>query len=257
MWWLHQRLEEDINEKTCKPEIQSFLEHGQFIPVLGRRLQADPTHEVELIYGSRRLFVARHLNLPLLIKLSQCSDREGIIAMNLENEQRTDISAYERGLNYARWLRAGHFASQEDLAQTLKMSPSQVSRYLQVAQLPRVIVDAFGGPGGLPKAWGVQLAQALKTATLKERCVQAANRIVAAAARPTPAETYRTLLAAADAKRQPRASARDKVIKDEAGASLFRIRSNEDSVSLIVPMLGVPSLCFQEIESAIDQILNA
>jgi ParB family chromosome partitioning protein len=252
MWSLHQRLEDEINEKTCRAEIQSFQEHGQRVPVLGRRLHDDPTHDVELIYGARRLFVARYLNIPLQVELCSHSDRAGIIAMNVENGQRTDISPYERGLGYARWLRTTHFASQEDLARALKLSSSQVSRLLTLAQLPRQIVDAFGGPRELPEAWGVQLAQTLRAPEMIERCVQAARRIMAADQRRPADEVYRLLLAAVSSRRRLRASAEDRVVRDEGGASLFSIRSRKDSVAFIVPLRSASPDTIQQIASAIE-----
>jgi hypothetical protein len=67
MWSHHERLEEHITEESCRAEIDSHSKHGQLMPVLGRLLKADLWHEVELIYGARRLFVARHLKRPLLV----------------------------------------------------------------------------------------------------------------------------------------------------------------------------------------------
>src|SRR5579862_9529454 len=112
MWALHDRLESDITEESCKAEIGSFQRHGQLVPVLGRRLRNDAHHDVELIYGARRLFVARHLNMRLRVELRSLDDRAAIVAMDIENRQRTDISPYERGLSYARWLSQRHFPSQ-------------------------------------------------------------------------------------------------------------------------------------------------
>src|SRR5882672_1260844 len=66
LWQLHDRLPEEITAESCTAEIQSFTEYGQMIPVLGRPLRGDPHHEIELIYGARRLFVARQINQPLL-----------------------------------------------------------------------------------------------------------------------------------------------------------------------------------------------
>jgi ParB family chromosome partitioning protein len=110
MWLLHDRCERHVNEETCRAEIESFKTHGQLVPALGRVLSSDPDHDVELIYGARRLFVARHLNVPLLVEMREISDRDALIAMDIENRQRTDISPYERAVSYARWLRPGHFS---------------------------------------------------------------------------------------------------------------------------------------------------
>src|SRR5690349_7685716 len=92
MWDMHDRLDALVTEGSCKSEIESFAKHGQLIPVLGRPLPPDGTHKYELIYGARRLLVARHLNIPLLLEVRPMSDREGLIAMDIENRQRADIS---------------------------------------------------------------------------------------------------------------------------------------------------------------------
>ena len=47
MWALHDRLEDQITEESCRGEIESIMRHGQLVPVLGRRLQGAPMHEIE------------------------------------------------------------------------------------------------------------------------------------------------------------------------------------------------------------------
>ena len=101
VWDLHDRLDHLIVEDGCRNEISSFAKNGQLIPALGRPLRDDPDYEVELICGARRLFVARHLNLELLVDLRELTDQDAIIAMDVENRQRQDISPYERGLSFA------------------------------------------------------------------------------------------------------------------------------------------------------------
>jgi hypothetical protein len=71
LWAFHDRLEEHVNAETC------------------------------------RLFVARHLNAQLLVEMRPMSDLEAIVAIDIENRQRVDVSPYERGLSFAQWLRAG------------------------------------------------------------------------------------------------------------------------------------------------------
>src|SRR4030088_270940 len=143
MWALHDRIDTYVNETTCKMEIDSFHRHGQLVPVLGRPVRGDPDYDMELIYGARRLFVARHINVALMVEVRDLSDRDAIVAMDIENRQRKDVSPLERGLSYARWLRSGYFKSQDDIAQNLKISSSQVSRMLKLARLPSAIVGAF------------------------------------------------------------------------------------------------------------------
>src|SRR5688572_29010510 len=113
VWKYHERIEELITEAICAVEIESFAQHGQLVPVLGRQLPPNSDYDYELIYGARRLFVARHINKPLLVELRDISDKEAIVAMDMENSQRQEVSPYERGRSYARWLAVGHFDSQE------------------------------------------------------------------------------------------------------------------------------------------------
>src|SRR5687768_17678353 len=160
MWSLHDRSEQHVNEESCKAEIESFWKHGQLVPALGRALRGDPDHDIELVYGARRLFVARHLNKPLLLDVREMSDREAIVAMDIENRQRKDVSPYERGVSYARWLRSGHFASQDQIARALQISGAQISRLLKLAKLPSVVVSAFATPLDILETWGLALAEA-------------------------------------------------------------------------------------------------
>src|ERR1700680_1284415 len=159
MWALHDRLEAGITAETCKSEIASFLKHGQLVPALGRPVNGDPDCDIELIYGARRLFVSRHINRSLRVELREMWDREAIIAMDIENRQRADVSPYERAISYAACLRAGHFGSQQELARALKISASQVSRLLSLAKLPAVVVNAFATPFDICEGWGVDLIE--------------------------------------------------------------------------------------------------
>src|SRR5581483_9588134 len=162
MWDLHARLEHLITEATCRAEISSFSEHGQLIAALGRPVRDDPNYDIELVCGARRLFVARHLNVQLLVEVREMTDRDAIVAMDMENRQRQDVSPYERGLAFACCLRSGCFGSQDELARTLKISQSKVSRLLTLARWPSVVLNAFANPLEIREGWGPEMAAALQ-----------------------------------------------------------------------------------------------
>ena len=255
MWQLHHRLEDHITEETCRAEITSFTEHGQLVPVLGRSLRQDSEHEIELIYGARRLFVARHVNRPLVVQLREISDREAIIAMDLENRQRRDISPYERGVSYARWLRAGYFKSQDDIARALKISPSQVSRLLKVARLPPVIVSAFERPADICEVWAFELASALEDPRRRELTIRAARELARSPERPPSREVCRTLLSAGAKGRKVAPGHRDEVVLSDAGTPLYRIRHDRSWVTLRLPVGRVSAKSLADIRSAVRTIL--
>jgi ParB family chromosome partitioning protein len=256
MWALHDRIDTYITEVTCRAEIESFTKHGQLVPVLGRVVRGDPSYDIELIYGSRRLFVARHLNKPLSVEVREISDRAALIAMDIENRQRMDISPYERGMSYADWLRSGHFQSQDDIARALKVSSSQVSRLLKLARLPSVVVDAFASPAEICEGWGLDLMNQLEQPEHRPAVIRRARAIGALMPRPPGREVYRQLLmmSAVRAKLKPRACA--EVVKDAYGTPLFRVQQRAKAVSIVVPMTRMSTRALEQIRQSVAEILR-
>ena len=236
MWDFHDRLEHLLSEETCRTEIKSFAAHGQWVPALGRPLRGDPDHDVELIYGARRLFVARHLNMPLAVELRDMTDREAIAAVDVENRQRVDVSPYERGLFFARCLRAGHFKSQDQLATALNISQSQVSRLLKLAQLPSVIVNAFENPLEIREGWGLDLNETLQDPQRRKRAIGLARTLSGMSPRLPAVEAYQQLMSAAPAGRRTRSTRHDEVVTDVDGSPLFRIRRQTKNIALLLPL---------------------
>lgn len=257
MWEFHDRLEGHISEKSCRAEIASFTAHGQVVAALGRPLRGDPDHDVELITGARRLFVARHLNKPLAVEVRALSDREALIAMDAENRLRRDVSPYERALSYAQWIRSGHFKSQDDIAHALKISPSQVSRVLRMAQLPAVLVAAFDDPTEIREQWAARLLARLEDPATRQSLLDAARTLRSRAGRRTGQDTYRQLLAATAKGRKLAPRSHDIIVRGTRGAPLFRIRQQRDSVALLLPLDAVAERTLRDIADAVAGILQA
>lgn len=255
LWELHDRMEFNPTEESCKAEIDRVIRFGQRLPALGRRVVNDRDHDVELICGARSLFVARHLNRPLLVDLREMSDREALIAMDIENRQRTDISAYERGMSYSRWIRSGHFSSQDELARALKVSTSQISRLLKLSQLPSVIVNAFEAPSEIRERWGRQLLDALEDPHRRNATLQKARAIAARKTRPAGPEVFRQLLTASTNGRKPRSRTRDEVVKEKNGSPLFRIRHHRSTIAVVLPATRVSTKTLQRLRASIIKIL--
>ena len=256
VWAFHDRLEESLTVEMCREQIESFREHGQVVPTLGRRLQGDPNHDVEIIYGARRLFAAQHLNQPLLVELRDITDREALIAMDVENRQRVDISPYERGLSYNRWLRCGFFTSQAQIARSLNISHSHVSRLLKLARLPAVIINAFGNAASIREEWGLKLAEALEDHGRRVATIRAARTIAAMLPRPQPNEVFRQLQAASVRGRKLEAQAHDQIVADDQGAPLFRIRQQRHSLVVMLPLQRMSQETVKELQRAIVEVLQ-
>jgi ParB family chromosome partitioning protein len=256
MWDLHDRLESDLTEENCKEEIESFQTHGQLLPVLGRPLRGDPAHDIELIFGARRLFIARRLNKPLAVELCAIPDREALVAMDVENRQRRDISPYERGRGYARWLRSGHFDSQEDVARALNVSAAQVSRMLKLARLPSVVVSAFRSTSDICERWGLDLIKLWEDPRRQRSLARQAREIAAMSPRPVARETYRKLVTSPVQGRRPKDRRRDEVVFDACGAPLFRIRRQAKAIVFLIPADKLSTSCLHRLRSVLADILR-
>lgn len=259
MWEWHTRLEEHINEETCRAEIDSFRRHGQQLPVLGRPLRGDMTHDFELVYGARRLFVARYLNVQLSLEVRSISDREALIALDIENHQRQELSPYERGRSYDMWLRDGLFSSQDELARTLNISASQVSRLIRMAQLPEVIVDAFSCPHEICETWGRNLMDLLDDPQNERALTSAARSIAKESKQLPPASVFRRLMSAPAQVRESgseKSEGRDEVVKDEDGRPLFRVRQHRNDTALLLPTNSLSPDVIEEIKRRVAEILQ-
>lgn len=256
MWDMHDRLEASVTEERCRSELESFAKYGQLVPALGRKIAGDPDFDVELIYGARRLFVARQLNTPLIVELRRLTDKEAIVAMDIENRHRTDISPYERGVSYVTWLRAGYFGSQEEIARALKVSPSQVSRLLKLAVLPAVVINAFSDPTEICEGWGLRIAEVLEKSDVRDRVLSMARGLAAGEKRHPAEEVYRKLLSVAGRGRRISKTVHDEVVKDPQGVPLFRIRHQRASLAVIVPLERISKSDLDRIRDAMFQVLN-
>jgi hypothetical protein len=92
LWSLHPRDPRRIDKRTCRDLIKSVAAYGQFIPAIGRPVRDDRQIDVEILCGARRLFVARHLGIPLLVQVRELSDWEAALAIKVENTTRRSLS---------------------------------------------------------------------------------------------------------------------------------------------------------------------
>jgi len=256
VWELHDRLEDYITAESCSIEIVSFEAHGQLVPALGRPLRGNPDYDVEVVYGARRLFVARHLGVPFHVEIREMSDKQALVAMDIENRHRKDTSPYERGVIYQRCLRSGIFHSQDELARALNVSASQVSRLLKLTQLPAVLLNAFANPLDLREGWGVDLYNTWQDEGKRKSMAHRARILAQQTPRPSALEVYRRLIAPAGVAVNLKLRHRDEVIRAPSGAALFRIRRRSGAVAFLIPASTSPDVV-QEACNVLSSVLRS
>jgi len=256
LWQFHERLGDELSSESCTELISSIQRHGQRHPVLGRRLTRASGGRIELIYGSRRLFAAAHLGIKLLVEVRELDDREAIVEMEIENRLRTDISPYERGMCYRRWLNARLFNSQADLAKELGVSEARVSRLLRYADLPAAVVGAFDGVQSIREEWAVTLAKICQDPSRRPGVLRRARETSQGERRYPPQVIFRRLASAGQLAGRDAARPRDEIVKTLSGAPIYRIAMRANTVHFIVPREGLSESLMRELKRQLTSTLE-
>lgn len=255
VWDLNDRIEEYVTAASCQAEIESFERDGQLVPVVGRPLSGNPDFDVEIVCGARRLFIARHLKLPIRVELRALSDRQAAIAVKTENSLRKQTSPYERGLWLAKLLRKGIYQSRDEMARNLQITPTQISRLLKFAELPAIVIGAFRSPHEILESWAVELHGALKDD--RRRLVIERSRALNGGLPRTPASAvYEALLAPRRPAVRARNGATHRIIRSPTGSTLLRVGHQRKEVVLRIPNALVDSSVEREVTQAVAAILS-
>ncbi len=169
MWTYHNRDYAALDFERCKDLIESIKAQGkQEVPAIVRRIQGDPDHEFEVICGARRHWSVSWLrehnypNIRYLVEVRDMTDEEAFRVSDLENRAREDLTDYERARDYLRALDTYYGGVQKDMAERLNVTPSWLSRYLDLARLPDEVVAAFASPHDLRIKHVTQIKPLLK-----------------------------------------------------------------------------------------------
>src|SRR6202043_3030463 len=129
-------------------------------------------------------------------------------------------------------------------------------RLLKLARMPAVVVGAFDSPRDICERWGLDLAAALEEPERRQRILQKARAIGAAVhERPSAQDVYRQMLAASVQGRKVRLPVHDEIVRDSAGCPLFRIRRQNNSIALLLPIGKVSAGALDDIRESVAAIL--
>jgi len=148
MWERHNRVYADLTEVRCRSLIASMLTQGKQELAAIVRLSDDPNYEFEVICGARRHWSVTYLRengypeFLFQIDVRNINDEESFMLGHVENSERKDINNYERALDFLDALNY-YYKSQKSMALTLGVKEEWLSRYLDLARLPKEVVNAF------------------------------------------------------------------------------------------------------------------
>ncbi|MBO9601078.1 MAG: ParB/RepB/Spo0J family partition protein [Novosphingobium sp.] len=187
---------------ACRALIDSIAEEGgNLVPVVVRPLPAGSDHPFELLVGNRRRFAVDWLNrngrpeIRLNALVVDLDDEEAFRLADIENREREDIAELDRARSYRRALGELYAGVQSRMAEALRLSNSQLSRLLALAELPDELVSAFASEDELrvrhseiltpllrrPEA-AAMIAEARRIGAEQEQLCAASDKLIPAAA---------------------------------------------------------------------------
>lgn len=157
---------------TDDPDIQKLMKsiavEGQRDPVLIRKVEGKDGYEE--IYGSRRLFALSQINkekssqglptIKIICWLAEIPDADAERLSVSENDERTDISAFERALYYSGLHNKG--LDVDLIATKSGVSLTSVRNYLRISSLPMGFIRLLPSPNELSVKSALQLLKTVK-----------------------------------------------------------------------------------------------
>ena len=253
----HDRLLDLLDESSCRELVTSFERHGQKHPVLVRPCSDRGDYDYELVYGARRLFAARALKTMLLATITRISDRDAIVEIDIENRLRCDLSPYERAMAFRSWIHNGYFRSQFDLAETLGLSASRVSRLMKFTQIPTAVVMAFHDVREIREAWAVTLAELCKDSKRRQGMLTAARRLAKSQDKAKdPKVVFRHLTSINGFRPPKRFERRDEIVKGASGTPLFRVCCRNQDIRIVIKRENLSEVNLNRVKVLLADVLD-
>lgn len=129
----------DFSEAEIGSLAESLKTHDMLQPILVRVVNG----RYQLISGERRLRAAIQAGWSKIpARIREADDRLVAELAIVENLQRKDLNAIEKALSFRRYLQE-HRATQDELAQRLKIDRSTIANLMRLLELPSSVQDAL------------------------------------------------------------------------------------------------------------------
>jgi len=244
----HDKSFEGQEFSDLKAEIKSAGGNVQAIKV--RPIAGTSPQEYEIVFGHRRHRACLELGLLVLATIESIDDKELFKEMDRENRLRADLRPYEQGLMYVRALDEGLFSSQRKLAEDLGLQSSNVSTAINIARLPKAVLEAFTSPLDIQYRWSAPLNEAVKADT--DLVLSRANAIVSnrlAGAKTSAADVYGLLIGTSEVA--PKSVSH--FVKFGSKAA-FKVSVSKNGVAIDLPAMSKSML--SKVEKAIVDALK-
>lgn len=269
MWEGHNRDYALLTEERCADLIESMKAQGrQEIPAIVRRVTGDSQFDFEVICGARRhwsiswLRAHNYPDFKFLVDVREIGDEEAFRLADIENRARDDLTDYERAKDYLRALNTYYDGRQKTMAERLKVTESWLTRYLDLARLPRELTVAFVNVQELGIRNAIALKGLLKPEDKREKAFAEAARLAAEQAgegRALPVlDVIKALTIAAETPKKsgsPKKSGKPQTVSSPGGKPVLKILGS-DRKGIHLTLLNKGGASRDDVEVALKDILD-
>ena len=182
---------------------ESLQTHGQETPIRVRPIKGPAPYEFEVVSGHRRHAACLALDgetpggfrILAIVDAKAADARDLVLKMYRENQERSDLSAFETGSMFRQWLAAEIYSTQREIVAATGLAENTVSQYLTIANLPAEVLEAFGDVRQISLRWNVALAKVCKEQ--KAETLARARKLAKYSPRPDAETVYKALIAGA------------------------------------------------------------
>ena len=157
--FVRDRLEDDPRE--FEDLLSSIRERGQDSPILVRP-HPGISGRYMVVFGHRRLEVARQLGRKVRAVVKSLDDRNHVIAQGQENSARANLSFIEKAVFAARLMELNYDGDNATVLAALSIDKATLSKMLSVAALPAPILAVTGGAKSIGRDRWYELKQLLE-----------------------------------------------------------------------------------------------
>lgn len=242
LWEHHNRQYELLNEQRCADLIEGIkAQGGQEFPAIVRAVKNDPEFDFEVICGARRHWSIswlreHHYDFKFLVEVRDLTDEEAFRLSDIENRNRDDISDYERAMDYKNALKL-FYKTQTEMAERLEVKLPWLSRYLDLADLPKAIVGAYADVTHIKAGHVKELKPILKDRKSKEKLLAEAKVIsenrAAGEANPDGTQVVRLLKSAVHAKKKASPHSTKVFKSTESGKPMLEVSKSGDKTLVL------------------------
>lgn len=272
IWHRQSRYFDLLDEQQCNDLISDFKSHiGQKIPIVIREIpegveKNSPEVRYEVVAGSRRLwsslYVVNQFNEKFRLKaiIKNLDDKQAAIECEKEND-REELSAFERGMYYHRLLEQGVFDTQRQLADSLNIPKTTLVELMEFGKMDKNIVEAFPDPRDIKKSWAKYINQLCVNQTSRKAILKKVDDIKNSELIYTPQKIYNIIQkagrTAVEVPSTSKYEAISKEIKDPKSKRVVikmeRTRTNKIRISIDNKISMSKKEIIQSMESFFDE----